>query len=340
MEDGTIAVKAAHALLDPGDLGRAIDGLFALPAIERVALHRSFINDTYRVEAGGRPFYLRGYQAGWRDMRAAAAEMAIIETLAANGAAVARPVPRRDGDGFAIPIRTGNLVRPAVIFEEAPGDDLGFFGADGPANAMRYGLAAAMLHDAADSLTPHSDRPALDRAAMIATPWALIASATDSADRPLLDRIVDRLLARIDGDPDLSWGFAHGDLNSSNIHFTGNEATVIDFDCCGWGWRANDIAAFARGVTLARLPGMEASALIRSYLAGYEAVRPIAPADRAALPAFLLVQRLWMASLHLAGRDHRWGSASFGRPYVARLMGWLAAWESVLDDTPDWLDRS
>lgn len=337
MEDRPIAVKAAHALLDPADLARAIDGVFAFPPIGRIALHRSFINDTYRVEAGGRPFYLRVYQAGWRDARAAAAEMAIVETLAAAGAAVARPVARCDGGGFVIAIGAGDLVRPAVLFEEAPGDDLAFGGADSAANAMRYGRAAAALHNAADGMMPHPDRPMLDRAAMVVAPHAVIARAVEPADRALLDRIVDRLLDGVDQSTGLSLGFAHGDLNSSNIHFTGDRATVIDFDCCGWGWRANDIAAFARGVTLTRLPGAEASALIRAYLAGYEAIRAIAPADRAALPVFLLAQRLWMASLHLNGRDHRWGAASFGKPYVARLMAWLAAWETILDDRPDWL---
>jgi Ser/Thr protein kinase RdoA (MazF antagonist) len=335
MEDGPISVKAAHALLDPTDLGRAIGGHFVLAPIDRVALHRSFINDTYRIEAGGRLFYLRVYQAGWRDAREAVAEMAIIETLASAGAAVARPVARRDGNGFVLAIRTGDLVRPAVLFEEAPGDDLHFGGADGPANAARYGSASAALHNAADSMAPHPDRPVFDCATMIETPCAIIAQAME--DRGALDRIGDRLLARIGSDAGLSLGFAHGDLNSSNIHFTDGGAMVIDFDCCGWGWRANDIAAFARGVTLGRMPGEEASALIRAYLAGYEVVRAIAPADRAALPAFLLVQRLWMASLHLNGRDHRWGTASFGKAYVTRLMAWLAAWESVLDDRPDWL---
>ncbi|WP_404710789.1 phosphotransferase enzyme family protein [Sphingomonas sp. MMS24-J13] len=335
MDNGLIAVKAAHALLDPTDLARAIAGRFAVPPIERAMLHRSFINDTYRAEAGGRRFYLRVYQAGWRDERAAAAEMAIIEALAAAGAAVARPVARRDGGGFVIAIRCGDLVRPAVLFEDAPGDDLNFSDVDGAANAARYGRAAAALHNAADGMTRHPDRPILDRLAMIEVPHAVIARAVEAKDRMLLDRLVDGLLARID--PGLSQGFAHGDLNSSNIHFTDGGATVIDFDCCGWGWRANDIAAFARGVTLARMPGAEASALIRAYLAGYEAVRSIAPVDRAALPVFLLVQRLWMASLHLDGRDHRWGTASFGKPYVARLMAWLAAWECVLDDRPDWL---
>jgi Ser/Thr protein kinase RdoA (MazF antagonist) len=224
-----------------------------------------------------------------------------------------------------------------VLFEEAPGGDLVFAGPDGSARAALYGRAAAALHNAAERLANRPNRPALDRETVILRPLDRIGREGDSA---LVARIGSRLLAAIDGNAGLTHGFAHGDLNMSNIHFTAGHATVIDFDCCGWGWRANELAAFARGVTLTRLPGVEASALIRAYLQGYEAIRPIAAADRAALPAFLIVQRLWMACIHLEGRDHRWGAQSFGPAYVERLMAWLSAWANVLDSPPDWLDSA
>lgn len=43
-----------------------------------------------------------------------------------------------------------------------------------------------------------------------------------------------------------------------------------------------------------------------------------------------------MASLHYDRQD-RFGLASFGPAYTARLIEWLRAWEGVLDDPPDWL---
>jgi Ser/Thr protein kinase RdoA (MazF antagonist) len=99
---------------------------------------------------------------------------------------------------------------------------------------------------------------------------------------------------------------------------------------------SNDIAAFVRGVTLNRLPGVEASTLIRSFLKGYQQERSIATADLQALPAFLLIQRMWMASLHLNGH-HRWGNIHFGSHYAIRLINWLRSWEIELDGEPDWL---
>jgi Ser/Thr protein kinase RdoA (MazF antagonist) len=128
----------------------------------------------------------------------------------------------------------------------------------------------------------------------------------------------------------------HGDLNTSNLHFDGETATVLDFDCAAWGWRANDISGFARGVTLFRYPGDEATNLISSFLRGYQDVRCIPEADYEALPAFLLAQRIWLTAVHLEGR-HRWGLSSFGPAYLKRFYEWLTAWSPILDNRPGWL---
>jgi Ser/Thr protein kinase RdoA (MazF antagonist) len=175
----------------------------------------------------------------------------------------------------------------------------------------------------------------MDLNAMLRRPLAIVGAQFDrKEDRDDLTRIGGRLMTALSSAP-LTFGFARGDLNSSNILFRDGGETVIDVDCCGWGYRAYDIAAFARGVTLTRMRGPEASALISTQLAGYVEVSPILPADAAAIPAFLLVQRLWMASLHYE-RQHRFGVASFGPNYTARLIAWLSAWKNVLDVPPDW----
>lgn len=331
-----IAVQTAHSLLSPPGLAVALDGQFSIPTIDDCGLHRSFINDTYWVRASGQMFYFRVYQAGWRTTAQAAAEMEIVEQLAAFGAAVARPVSRIEG-GFVVEVKAAEGPRPAVLLEEAPGDELDYSGEAGLLHAKRYGRAAAALHLASEGLTPTAERPPMDADAMIRRPSVLLSSKLATiGDRAALRALVARLAERIEPNRQLSVGFAHGDLNSSNIHFVGGIGTVIDFDCCGWGWRANDIAAFLRGVTRSRLPGRETSALISAYLEGYCAVGSIGPADLEVLPAFLLVQRLWMASLHIAGQD-RWGASAFGAQYLRQLVSWLSAWQPVLDARPDWI---
>jgi Ser/Thr protein kinase RdoA (MazF antagonist) len=182
-------------------------------------------------------------------------------------------------------------------------------------------------------------RRPLDIEAILDEPRLTIASRLPDQEGEYFAQLCERLRQRVIAAGDLTLGFCHGDLNSSNVHFDGDEPTIIDFDCCGWGWLANDIAAFARGVTLNRLPGAGASALIKSFLDGYQEEKRISAPDIAALPLFLLIQRIWMASLHLDGH-HRWGYSLFGPRYAMRLIDWLRSWEIEVGCQPDWLERA
>ena len=304
-------VRAAHSLFDTEALRAELAGRFAGPAgFGAGRLHRSFINDVYQLQGDdGRLYYLRVGQAGWRTAAQTASEMAIIEAVAARGGSVARPVPLTTG-GFVLDLEAPEAIRPAVLFQEAPGADLTYAGDEGPANAELSGRAAGALHLAMDGLPAFPERPGWLQAEVLDEPVAGIAPLMSADGALVLERTAGRLREFLADAPDLNLGLCHGDLNSSNIHFRDGRATAIDFDCAAWGWRANDISAFARGVTLGRHPGAEASALITGFLRGYQAARPIPPADLAALPAFLLIQR---------------------------LADGLAAWAPILDKTPDWL---
>ena len=46
---------------------------------------------------------------------------------------------------------------------------------------------------------------------------------------------------------ELDYGFCHGDFHGLNAHKNNKGITFFDFDCCGFGWRAYDIAVFRWG---------------------------------------------------------------------------------------------
>jgi Ser/Thr protein kinase RdoA (MazF antagonist) len=328
-------VRIAHSIFDAEDLLSTVKDLFDTPSLETCVFYRSFINDTYQFTADGRFYYLRVYQAGWRTRSEAEAEMNAIEAVYKAGGPVARPVALRYG-GFVFDLDAPEAARPAVLFHEACGTELTYDGPNGPDNARRYGRAVGRFHRATSDLGPPKGRRPLDIEAMLEEPRLTVASRLPDQEGKYFAQLCSRLRQRVMAG-DLTLGFCHGDLNSSNMHFDDDQPTIIDFDCCGWGWLSNDIAAFARGVTLNRLPGAEASALIKSFLQGYREQRSIAAADIEALPPFLLIQRIWMASLHLDGH-HRWGNSHFGPRYAMRLIDWLRSWEFELGHQPDWLE--
>ena len=74
------------------------------------------------------------------------------------------------------------------------------------------------------------------------------------------------------------WGIIHGDVQGLNFHFDrNNQITFLDFDLCGYGWRAYDIAYYYTCI-----PAHLRGPLIR----GYESIRPLTAAEHGMLPTF------------------------------------------------------
>lgn len=66
------------------------------------------------------------------------------------------------------------------------------------------------------------------------------------------------------------YGICVGDVHSGNAHFTkNNEPTLFDFDQCGYGWRAFDIAKFLHVAIRQKIN----VAVINSFIEGYQTIR-------------------------------------------------------------------
>jgi Ser/Thr protein kinase RdoA (MazF antagonist) len=321
-------ISVVHSLPDPATLALHVAGHFDIGPIDDCRLWRSFINDVYRLEAGGRAWWLRIHPFGWRTPWETAAEMEAILAIAAAGGSVARPVPVRDG-GYLIAIPMPEGTRTAVLFEDAPGADLHYYESDRLENARRYGVAVATLHLACYAVRESPARKPFDLDTVVIQPSIEVAQHIRPEDRGSFARMTDALVGMLSGRDDLTSGFCHGDLNNANMHFQGGLATAFDFDCCAWGWRAFELAAFARGVTWYGGPDEATDELIRTFFHGYLSLRPLAAADLAIQPAMLLAQRLWVTSLHLKATD-RLGSFRFGETYLARFTKWLHDWNERL----------
>ena len=72
------------------------------------------------------------------------------------------------------------------------------------------------------------------------------------------------------------WGIVHGDVQPLNHHLTDDgHITWLDFDLCGYGWRAYDIAYY-----YTRIPEPVRAPVIQ----GYKSIRPLSPAEHEMLP--------------------------------------------------------
>ncbi len=123
---------------------------------------------------------------------------------------------------------------------------------------------------------------------------------------------------------DLEWGVCHGDFQGANCHATADETvTFFDFDCCGAGWRAYDLATFRWAVTM---NGAD-NALWTAFIAGYRERRLVRDADWDVIPTFVPIRHLWWMGTHIAHRS-KWGAKWQGDRYVDQGLAFLRTWSA------------
>jgi Ser/Thr protein kinase RdoA (MazF antagonist) len=265
---------------------------------------------------------LRIYRAGWRSADEIAYEMAALEHLGAKGVPVARPVRRRNGalvDWLAAPEGS----RAAVLFTHAPGREL-----DGSTeDSRRYGCAVASIHAATDDFEIGHPRFALDLEHLLTQPLAAIRPFLRHrlADLDTIETLATLVRRRVAALPagEMDRGFCHGDFHGDNAHIEGDTVTMFDFDCCGPGWRAYDIAVF-RWRWGEDEAGDERWA---AFLEGYRSKRPIGETDLAAVPLFVVARAIWLRGLH-AGNTGDWGRSWLNDAYWDRLLKGLREWQA------------
>ena len=284
-------------------------------------LHRG-LNDSYLIEAARGRFVLRVYRAGWRSADEIAYEVAVLAHLGAKAVPVALPVLRKDGHAVKW-LSAPEGRRAAVLFTHAPGRELD----GGEADCRRYGRAVAAVHAATDDFKTSHARFALDIDHLLTKPMAAIRPFLGQrpADLDFIETLAVTLQRRIEALPAqrLDRGFCHGDFHGDNAHIDGDAVTLFDFDCCGSGWRAYDIAVFRW-----RWGDDEAGdRRWAAFLEGYRSVRPIGEADIAAVPFFVVARAIWLRGLHAANTAD-WGRSWLNDAYWDRLLKGLREWQA------------
>lgn len=307
--------------------------------IARCRFHARGLNDTFKVEtAGGTSYFLRVYRAGWRSREEIETEISILHHLARCGVNVSVPVKRIDDDVLT-PLDCPEGTRFAALFTAAPGAEVDYKSYT-EEQAGHYGTAAAAIHAAAESYEGPRLRPALDLASLLDRPLALLLSAIAprAEDAAYVAELAERLRRRIAGTADLETGFCHGDLHGQNACHADAAFTVYDFDCCGWGYRAYDLAVFLWASALGEQPPERVETMGRAFLQGYLRHRPLAPADIAAIPAFVAIRQVWLIGLHIGIAD-RFGWGWLNARYFDRQLKVLRDWEKNFlgREAADWL---
>ncbi|MEM9169721.1 MAG: homoserine kinase [Pseudomonadota bacterium] len=263
----TVPADALAAFLADYDLGALVRHDGVAQGVE---------NTNYIVETARRRFILTLFEK-----RVDPADLPFFVAFMAHVAAagIAAPEPIADRRGRALKTLCD---RPALATTFLNG--AGVAGTPSPHEARAVGAVSARLHRAAETFA-RSRENALGPAG-----WARLAAACGADAEtcaPGLARLIADELAAVRGawPTGLPRGVVHADLFPDNVFFDGEACTgVIDFY-----FSCTDFFAYDLAITLNAWCGEGgwSAERARALMDGYEAVRPLAPDERAALPVLL-----------------------------------------------------
>ncbi|MDD9717801.1 phosphotransferase [Dinoroseobacter sp. PD6] len=253
--------------------------------------HRENAVFAVRLPDGARAA-LRVHRPGYKTAAEIAEELAFCAGLAGAGIACPRGVPTLAGDW----LWHGQDGQVVSVVSWVAGAPLGAGDQDLPPEAPRLyaelGATLAQMHQAAAGLGGvGSARPAWDLDGLTGPDpiWGRYweSPCLSSAEAALMIRARNHARGILgDAGGELIRGMVHADPLRENVFVTKTGLALIDFDDCGPGFRAYDIAvALTQSLDDPALP-----VLRQSIVGGYAEVSALSEAELACLPVFSMLR--------------------------------------------------
>lgn len=296
-------IRVTRSIVEAGALAEVIAGEYGFEGPVKCTLIsktlRTQDNEHYLITAQDQKYVARIYQLGQHLNRRESDylfELDWLTFLKGRGLPVSYPLPRADG-GYLGQVNAPEGQRYYALFSFAEGRPMS------PGNEDQlYNLGARMaqIHLTSNDYESPYERHPMDLAFLVDRPverlkrfWGgrkddkldiLLTSAEDARDK------IMELINNEEYTED-SWGPIGGDFHPYNTHFdTHHQPTFFNFDLCGNGWRAYDIAVFLLNADLFNKP----SNLSEAFFAGYYSERPLSRNEHQAISPFLTIRRVWL----------------------------------------------
>jgi Ser/Thr protein kinase RdoA (MazF antagonist) len=247
------------------------------------------LSDVYLVETQASPYILRISHLHWRSKSDIDFELELLDFLQQNQIPIAHPLRTKDGE-LAIEINAPEGKRYASLFIYAPGKvplgDLNLV------QSQKLGETVAKLHLTGENFHSCADRHPLTLKYLLDDSLAIIAPFLKAQDLEYVEAAIAQIKLQLQDFPQAPpfWGICWGDPHSGNAHFTDdNQVMLFDFDQCGYGWRAFEIAKFLQ-VALCTGVG---KTVREAFLAGYQSVQEVTELEIASLQSFTQAAQIW-----------------------------------------------
>ena len=265
----------------------------------------------------------------WRSRAEIQSEVDLLRFLKRRGISVPSPIKKVDGT-YIDRLDAPEGRRYAVLFSNANGSP-----PHGREFCEQFGQLIGALHNVTDGSTRSFRRPRTGLGQLTCEPLQNIFHYLCHRPRDVdyLAKVAlelgDAVGATLPGGAPQT-GMCHGDLHASNLHQDQDgRLTLLDFDCCGYGWRAYDIAVFlwSRTRGFSRGEKTKRTREWNKFLRGYSSVRALSEAELRAVDLFVPLRSLWVMGLNTGlqkdfGRRH-W-SESYFDAHLRFIRQWLA----------------
>ncbi|MBW4559267.1 MAG: phosphotransferase [Trichormus sp. ATA11-4-KO1] len=311
------SIPVIHSIPDGVALMTTVLHEYPIPQPHSCKLYKRGLNDTYLVETEAENYILRIYRRSWRNKQEIDFELALLAFLHEQKQPVAYPIYHKNGS-FTTEILTPEGMRYAALFSYAMGQAVN----EKLDTEQSYilGETLAKMHQSLDNYHTNFARPILNHEYLLDWSIAAIISLYKHRqdDINYLQHTIDKIKSQFAvlnlplSAPE--YGICIGDVHSGNAHFTEqNQPTLFDFDQCGYGWRAFDIAKFLHASLR-----MKIDFKVRDkFIDGYQAIRRLSEFELASIPIFTQAAHIWVMGI----------SANAGEDILP--YGWF---------TDDWLD--
>lgn len=258
--------------------------------------HRG-LSDVYLVTTQAAQYVLRVSHCHWRSQADIDFELELLDFLHQYEIPVAYPLRTTDGR-LAIEIDALEGKRYAALFIYAPGTVA--LGDLSPSQSYKLGETIARLHQVSLHFRTQARRQCLTLEYLLDASFQAIAPFLQHRPQHLdvLTETIAQIKQQLQHFPQEPpfWTVCWGDPHSGNAHFTdSNAVTLFDFDQCGYGWRAFEIAKFLQ---VCLCTGISPN-VRTSFQQGYYSVQPLADPEVASLQPFTQTAHIWVWAISL-----------------------------------------
>lgn len=308
-------IPVLRSLADPQVLRDVVAETYRITVVDCVLI-RSFVNDVYRVTATDGDYALKLYRHDrWR-LSELKWEQELVASLYGTGVPVPQVVPTKTGEHIG-KVQAPEGVRGFALTEYVSGSKPSVH-IDGELY-RRFGDLVGRFHQRASEF--HTDLPrrpaSLERT--LAKPLADLTAILTGDDVTMIVELADRAHAQIVSASGLRWGVRHGDVTLDNIHDTGINLVLHDFDSASPGLLAADLV------------GVAATRFWDDFVAGYCRQTELTDLEIAMLPWFDVVRRIGNLRFHLVDKPAWSGIESLSEGWAeGELIGLREAADRLL----------